>query len=127
MPIRRINADDGAKAAGAYVQALEVTGTTRRLYMSGQAPLTRDGQVPDTFRGQAETVWNNILAQLRAADMSAEHIVKATTYLTDRKYRDENRDIRQEMLGGHTFALTVVLAGMFEEGWLLEIDAIAER
>ncbi|MEM1298460.1 MAG: RidA family protein [Pseudomonadota bacterium] len=127
MPIRRINAEDGAEAAGAYVQALEVTGTTRRLYISGQAPLTVDGSVPDTFRGQAEAVWNNILAQLRAADMGPEHLVKATTFLVDRKYRAENRDVRQEMLGGHTFALTVVLAGMFEDGWLLEIDAIAER
>jgi len=31
------------------------------------------------------------------------------------------------MLNGHTFALTVVLAGMFEDGWLSEIDAIAEK
>jgi len=54
-------------------------------------------------------------------------IVKATTFLTDRKYREENRDVRQNMLNGHTFALTVVLAGMFEDGWLLEIDAIAEK
>ena len=53
--------------------------------------------------------------------------MKATTFLVDRKYRDENRDVRMAMLGGHTFALTVVLAGMFEDGWLLEIDAIAEK
>ena len=127
MTIRRINAEDGAEPVGAYVQALEVTETTRRLYVSGQAPVSKDGTVPDTFKGQAETVWRNILAQLHAADMSAEHIVKATTYLTDRKYREENRDVRQYMLNGHTFALTVVLAGMFEDGWLLEIDAIAEK
>ena len=127
MTIRRINADDGAEPVGAYVQALEVTGTTRRLYVSGQAPVSRDGKIPDTFKEQAEVVWRNILAQLHAADMSAEHIVKATTFLTDRKYREENRDVRQNMLNGHTFALTVVLAGMFEDGWLLEIDAIAEK
>ena len=127
MTIRRINADDGAEPVGAYVQALEVTGTTRRLYISSQAPVSRDGKIPDTFKEQAEVVWRNILAQLHAADMSAEHIVKATTFLTDRKYREENRDVRQNMLNGHTFALTVVLAGMFEDGWLLEIDAIAEK
>ena len=127
MTIRRINADDGAEPVGAYVQALEVTGTTRRLYVSGQAPVSRDGKIPDTFKEQAEVVWRNILAQLHAADMSAEHLVKATTFLTDRKYREENRDVRQNMLNGHTFALTVVLAGMFEDGWLLEIDAIAEK
>jgi len=127
MTIRRINANDGAKPMGAYVQALEVTETTRRLYVSGQAPVCQDGKVPNTFKEQAETVWRNILAQLHAADMSAEHIVKATTFLSDRKYRAENRDVRQQMLNGHTFALTVVLAGMFEDGWLLEIDAIAEN
>ena len=127
MTIKRINAEDGAPAFGAYVQALEVTNTTRRVYVSGQAPVTPDGELPDTFKGQAEAVWNNILAQLRAADMGPENIVKATTFLVDRKYRDENRDVRMAMLGGHTFALTVVLAGMFEEGWLLEIEAIAEK
>ena len=127
MTIRHINADDGAVAAGAYAQALEVTETTRRLYISGQAPVSVDGKVPDTFKEQAETVWRNILAQLHAADMTGADIVKATTFLTDRKYREENRDVRQHMLNGHTFALTVVLAGMFEDGWLLEIDAIAEK
>ncbi len=127
MKIKRINAEDGAEAAGAYVQALEVTDTTRRLYISGQAPLTVEGHVPTTFKEQAETVWCNILAQLHAADMTAENLVKATTFLVDRKYRDENREVRQEMLNGHTFTLTVVLAGMFEDGWLLEIDAIAEK
>ena len=59
--------------------------------------------------------------------MDVENIVKATTFLADRKYRDENREVRMKMLGGHTFALTVVLAGMFEEGWMLEIEAIAEK
>ena len=127
MKTKSINAEDGAEALGAYVQALEVSGTTRRLYVSGQGPVTPDGQVPATFAGQAEAVWANILAQLRSADMDVENIVKATTFLADRKYRDENREVRMKMLGGHTFALTVVLAGMFEEGWMLEIEAIAEK
>ena len=115
MTIRRINAEDGAEVVGAYVQALEVRDTTRRVYVSGQAPLKTDGTLPKTFKGQAEAVWSNILAQLRAADMDAENIVKATTFLVDRKHRAENRDVRMAMLGGHTFALTVVLAGMFED------------
>lgn len=127
MPIRRINAEAGPKAVGAYAQALEVTGTARRLYVSGQAPVAADGTLPETFEEQARIVWTNILAQLHAADMTAMNIVKATTFLVDRKHRDANRDVRMAMVGGHTFALTVVLAGMFEDGWLLEIDAIAEK
>ena len=50
MTIKRINAEDGAEAVGAYVQALEVTGTQRRLYISGQAPITHEGTVPVTFK-----------------------------------------------------------------------------
>lgn len=127
MAIKRINAEDGAEAAGAYTQALEVTKTSRRLYISGQAPVKPDGTVPTTFKEQAETVWQNILAQLHAADMSAENIVKATTFLASREHLVENREVRQVMLDGHTFALTVVLAGMFDESWMLEIDAVAEK
>ncbi len=126
MKTRKINAENTADALGSYAHALEVSGTTRRLYVSGQAPMTKEGTVPDTFKAQAETVWDNILAQLQEADMTAENIVKATTYLVDRKHRTENREVRDAKLDGHTFALTVVLAGMFEEGWMLEIDAIAE-
>lgn len=126
MNIRKINAPDGPAAVGAYAQALEVKDATRRVYVSGQAPLTAQGELPSTFKGQAEAVWTNILAQLREADMRPENIVKATTYLVDRKHTDENREVRMAMLGGHVFALTVVLAGMFEEGWMLEIEAIAE-
>jgi enamine deaminase RidA (YjgF/YER057c/UK114 family) len=127
MTIRRINAEDGAPPVGAYSQALEVTGTTRRLYVSGQAPVRPDGTLPSTFKGQAEAVWDNILAQLRAADMGPEHIVQATTFLADRDHRDENRDVRMAKLNGHKCAMTVVLAGMFEDGWYLEVDAIAEK
>ena len=126
MKTRKINAQNGADALGPYTQALEVSGTMRRLYISGQAPVTQDGNVPASFKAQAETVWDNILAQLHAADMTAENIVKATTYLVDRKHRTENQEVRDAKLGGHTFALTVILAGMFEDGWMLEIDAIAE-
>ena len=126
MKTRKINAENGAEALGSYTQALEVSGATRRLYISGQAPVTTDGNVPVSFKEQAETVWDNILAQLHAADMTAGNIVKATTYLADRKHRTDNREVRDAKLCGHTFALTVVLAGMFEDGWMLEIDAIAE-
>jgi hypothetical protein len=36
-----------------------------------------------------------------------------------------NREIRQEGLGAHSPALTVIIAGIFDEQWLLEIEAVA--
>jgi 2-iminobutanoate/2-iminopropanoate deaminase len=37
----------------------------------------------------------------------------------------ENRAIRQEILGGRRVAVTVIVAGIFDEQWLIEIEAIA--
>jgi enamine deaminase RidA (YjgF/YER057c/UK114 family) len=62
---------------------------------------------------------------LRAADLGVEHLVKVSTYLSDRKYADINAEVRRQLLGGHRPALTVIVADIFEGGWLLEIEAIA--
>ena len=42
-----------------------------------------------------------------------------------RDYALANREIRQEVLGSHSPALTVIIAGIFDEKWLLEIEATA--
>jgi 2-iminobutanoate/2-iminopropanoate deaminase len=57
--------------------------------------------------------------------MSLDNLVKVTTYLSDRRYGRENSEIRQEVLGGRAPALTVVIAGIYDEAWLLEIEALA--
>ena len=53
------------------------------------------------------------------------NIIKHTTYLSDRKYKVENRAARLKALGDHAPALTVVIAGIFDDDWLLEIEAVA--
>lgn len=126
MMTRLINADDATASFGGYPQALEVSGTTRRLYVSGQVPVNTSGSVPETFAAQAELTWRNVLAQVRAAGMEKENIVKANIFLADRKYALENREARLRVLGDFCPALSVVIADIFDEAWLLEIEAIAE-
>lgn len=125
MEQRSINASDAPGAAGGYAQAREVTGARRTLYISGQIPVRADGTTPDGFVEQARVAWANIEAQLRAADMGLENIVKHTTFLADRRYRDDNRKVRNEVLGDLDPALTVIIADIFDEDWLLEIEAVA--
>jgi enamine deaminase RidA (YjgF/YER057c/UK114 family) len=125
MPLRPINAADAPAAAGGYSQALEVVGATRTLHISGQIPTDRDGKLPPDFVGQARQVWANIEAQLRAAGMTLDNLVSVRTYLSDRRYAIENRTVRQEVLGDRAPALTVIIAGIFDEAWLLEIEAVA--
>lgn len=126
MVSKLINADDAPVSAGGYSQAVEVSGTNRRLYISGQIPMTAEGHVPEGFADQALIAWQNVAAQLRASDMTIEDLVKVTIFLADRKYALENRKARADALGTCAPAQSVVIAGIFDEAWLLEIEAIAE-
>jgi 2-iminobutanoate/2-iminopropanoate deaminase len=125
MQTRKINAPDAPAPVGGYSQAVEIANARRILFISGQIPVNADGTTPESFAAQARLAWANIEAQLRAADMTLENIVKHTTFLADRKYREENREVRRAVFGELRPALTVVIAGIFDEAWLLEIEAIA--
>lgn len=120
-----INAANTPAPVGGYSQAVEVTEPRRILYISGQIPMSADGHVPGTFAEQARLAWQNVQAQLAEAGMGVGNIVKHTTFLSDRKYRIENREIRQEVFGDLSPALTVIIADIFDEAWLLEIEATA--
>ena len=125
MNIIAINAESAPAASGGYSQALEVQGAKRLLFISGQIPETRAGSVPEGFPAQAKLAWQNVLAQLHAAGMSVSNLVKVTTFLASREFAIANREARHEALGNHAPALTVVVASIFDEQWLLEIEAIA--
>lgn len=125
MRKRLINAPDAPAPIGWYSQALELTVFSRTVFVSGQIPVAVDGAIPDGFRAQCRLVWRNIEAQLRAANMTLDNIVKINTYLSDRRYAQENRDIRREVLGDRAPASTVVITGIVDEKWLLEIEATA--
>jgi enamine deaminase RidA (YjgF/YER057c/UK114 family) len=65
------------------------------------------------------------MAQLAAATMTLGNLVKVTTFLSSREHAMLNREVRQSVLGSHAPALTVIVAGIFDERWLLEIEAVA--
>ena len=125
MKLASINSPSAPQAAGGYSQAVEVTGAQRLLFISGQIPETVTGIVPLDFSGQARLVWHNVIAQLEAAGLSISNLVKVTTFLSSRDFAMANREVRREVLGSHVPAMTVVITGIFDGKWLLEIEAIA--
>jgi 2-iminobutanoate/2-iminopropanoate deaminase len=125
MKKRLINAADAPAPVGWYSQALEASDIKRIVFVSGQIPVSTDGTVPQGFRAQCRLAWANVSAQLRAADMRLENVVKITTFLSDRSFGQDNRDIRREVFGDLAPASTVIITGIFDEQWLLEIEAIA--
>ena len=123
--IRPLTGDGSPPVEGAYPQAVEVTGPARWLYLSGQIPVAPDGSLADDFTGQCDQVWDNIETQLTAAGMTLDNLVKVTTFLSDRRYALENREVRVRRLAGRQPALTVIVTGIFDEAWLVEIEAVA--
>jgi 2-iminobutanoate/2-iminopropanoate deaminase len=125
MKMKSVNSPSAPKALGGYSQALEIVDAQRLLFISGQIPASVSGEVPTDFPGQARMAWANVLAQLQAADMSVVNLVKVTMFLASRDFALASREIRREVLGTHSPALTVIIAGIFDERWMLEIEAVA--
>lgn len=111
--------------AGGYCMGLELKQHRRLLFISGQVPERSDGTVPEGFEAQCEQAWRNVKEVLAAAGLGIEHLVKVTTFLTDRAQLVTNRTIRRAMLADHQPALTVVIVKTVDSKWLLEIEAIA--
>ncbi|RFZ88841.1 RidA family protein [Shinella sp. WSJ-2] len=122
-----INAKNAPAPRGGYSQAVKLTDFKTLLFISGQIPVSGDDTVPESFEDQARLVWRNIDAQLKAAGMSKADLVKVTTFLADRHHTMANREIRSEYLGAVAPAMSVVIAAIFDEKWMLEVEAIAAQ
>lgn len=125
MKITAINSILAPKPAGGYSQAILVEDSRKILFISGQIPESREGDIPEGFESQCRLVWSNIISQLEAGDLSIKNLIKITIYLSSRSYADANSKIRNEMLEDHNPALTVIITGIYDEQWLLEIEAVA--
>jgi len=125
MQKRSFSAKSAFVPTTGYAQATEVTGAQRLLFISGQTPTFADGTVPEGFEAQAKLVWRNIESQLKEAGMTLDNVVKHTTFLADRRYAMANRAIRVATLGDRSPAATVIICGIFDESWLIEVEAVA--
>lgn len=112
-------------ALGGYTNALEVPAGQKLLFISGQIPEAADGFVPESPEEQCRLIWEHITACLHSADMDVTDLVKVTTFLSSLELSGVNTAVRQAVLGEHRPALTVIVVGIFDEKWKLEIEAIA--
>jgi endoribonuclease L-PSP len=78
MQRRDLNAPDAPAPVAAYTQAIEVTGATRTLYISGQVGQRMDGTIPADIVEQSRLAWQNLEAQLKAAGVTLDNLVKTT-------------------------------------------------
>jgi 2-iminobutanoate/2-iminopropanoate deaminase len=122
---RDINAPDAPAPASPYTQAVEVSGVSRTLYISGQVPADVAGKIPDDIEAQIRFAWSNVVAQLRAAGMTLDNLVKVTTILPNHADLPASRKVRTEVLGDRRPGSTLIIGGLANPAWKIEIEAIA--
>lgn len=108
-----------------YAQACEVINASRWLYISGQVPADKDDKVPSEFADQYRLAWANVESLLRSAGMSFDNLVKVTIFLASRDLIAKSAGLRRAVIGERSPAITIVIAGIFDAAWLLEIEAVA--
>ena len=109
-----------------YSHAVEVRGPGRWLHISGQVGVRPDGSVPADSESQMETAWTNLLAILRDAGMTADHLAKITAFITDPADVGLVRTVRDRHLGATPPASTLlVVSRLAHPDYRFEIEAVA--
>lgn len=126
MPTKKHNPKDLFPQYNNYSHAVEVSGESRILFISGLNGYMPDGiAMPESFEEQARLIWTYIGSILESADMGYENIVSLRTYLAGPEFDEPNIALRKEFLGGNEPASTVVCCQLLESKWKLEIEAVA--
>ena len=125
MQRRDLNAPDAPLPVAAYTQATEFSGATRTLYISGQVGIRMDGTIPDDIVEQSRLAFRNLEAQLRAAGMTLDNLVKITYILPNPADLAAARAGRDEVFAGRKPASTTIIGGLANPAWKIEVEGIA--
>lgn len=97
-----------------------------RVLVSGSAPVWPDGSCDPDAAAQARRCLEIIASALEAAGATLADVVRTRMYLTDRADVDTVAKVHGEVFGDVRPAATiVVVAGLAEERWRVEIEAEA--
>ncbi len=98
------------------------------LYISGQVAMDKAGQIvgKGDFEAQGRQAYGNLQRVLQDAGADMKHLVKVNMYLTDGRFAEPNRKLRQEFFKPPLPAMTlVVVEGLAAPDYLIEIEGIA--
>ena len=109
-----------------YAHGVEVPASARTIHVSGQVGAGSDGRlVEGGFEAQCRQAIANVEAVLRSAGMALTNIVKITVFLTRREDLPLLRDVRTKHLAVAPAVTVVIVAGLHDPDWLVEIEAVA--
>jgi reactive intermediate/imine deaminase len=124
---RQVNPWTWQDAAG-FSQAWRVEGARSIVFVSGQAPISADGQVvgEGDFEAQVRQVFENLQTVLVEAGTGLDAVVKLTVYLTDMTRLREYTRIKGEFVTGeHPASTAVGVTALARPELMVEVEAIA--
>lgn len=125
MPREEVSALEAPAAIGPYSHAIAIDGF---LFCSGQLGLDAEtGQLVDGVENQAERALMNLVAVLKAADMSMADVVKTTIFLADLTHFSTVNEVYSRFVVEPAPARSTVQVAALPRGALVEIEAIARR
>ena len=84
-----------------------------------------DGIIPDDIVEQSRLAWQNLEAQVKAAGMTLDNLVKVTTILPNHGDLAAARETRSAVLGDRRPASTLIVGGLANPAWKIEIEGVA--
>ena len=120
---QRISSGSTYESSIGFSRALRVG---RNVYVSGTAPIWPDGSCDPDPEVQARRCFEIILEALAGAGASPKQVVRTRMFLTDPSYADAVGRAHGAVFGEVRPASTmVVIAGMLDPRWKVEIEADA--
>lgn len=120
---QRISSGSRYEPAIGFSRALRVG---RNVYVSGTAPIWPDGSCDPDPEIQARRCLEIILAALAEAGAAAKHVVRTRMFLTDASFAEAVGRAHTAAFGEVRPAATmVVIVGMLDPRWKVEIEADA--
>jgi enamine deaminase RidA (YjgF/YER057c/UK114 family) len=123
---------EGWKPPKGYSNGMLAPAGARLLFVAGQVAWDAEAQLvgPGDFAAQFRQALENVVAVVRTAGGEPGHLGQLTIFVTDkRQYVAALREIGatwREVVGRHYPAMALVeVAGLLEEGALVEIQGLA--
>jgi enamine deaminase RidA (YjgF/YER057c/UK114 family) len=118
-----------ADSSERYSQGVVIEEGRGFLFIAGQTATDREGNVVGIgdIGAQVSKVFENLGVVLKEAGLGFENLVKITTYLTDRVFREEYNRVRKQFLpkGQLPASTLLIISGLARPEFLIEIEAVA--
>jgi enamine deaminase RidA (YjgF/YER057c/UK114 family) len=119
--------DKAPAPASAYAAAVATPSGMRWLSVSGQVGVSVDGVQPEAIEDEIAQSWRNVIALLNADGMDVGDIVDVLAIVTDHSGVAPYRSVRDKVLGGHVCGSTMLVCGLANPDWRVEIAVRAAK